>query len=461
MFGKKSHVSPLESRKQLLLAESELNRAQLSEEWQTMTCGIRDFAHRAKALAAWASSAAVLVAGLAAFRRRKPVPAGTKSSSFQSILNGARLVSTIWFAFRARRHPEEREPPPTKPEACKVGGGLSPRHFVTTMLGLLVLVECFTPALWLAGAPSFPPAGRSEVAPAPEFPGPTLRLDYGRGQSPGNPVAEFMYFVPLISPEPVSLVKSHTNTQRARMVSATRSFTARSFLVTCVFEFVGDGNQQNVFDHTEKVRRHERVLKEGGTLDHQLGSINVEGAGSVSIEVAGTMTDRVPTVIEVRLRFNGRGQPSPVTIGLHDIRYFDGSFRLHNESVARVKTLVFRRKAGPSKMDVTVASVKRKDAGDSILQNLMGGLKGTAVNLFIQPIAVERTGNEAMLNFGLALAVEAPAFTFPRAKNLKTGEVTGVMASSPTLWNSSRAKPPRSLDQYTSQQRKDRNEAAN
>jgi hypothetical protein len=37
--------------------------------------------------------------------------------------------------------------------------------------------------------------------------------------------------------------------------------------------------------------------------------------------VAGTMTDRVPTVTEVRLRFNCRGRPSPVTIGLHDIRY--------------------------------------------------------------------------------------------------------------------------------------------
>jgi hypothetical protein len=246
-------------------------------------------------------------------------------------------------------------------------------------------------------------------------------LDYGHGESPGNPVAEFMYFVPLISLEPVSIVKSPGNTQRARMMSATRSFAARSFLVTCEFEFVGEGNQQDVLDHTEKVRRHERELKEGGTLDHQLGSINVEGAGSVSIEVAGTMTGRVPTVTEVRLRFNGRGQPSPVTIGLHDIRYFDGSFRLHNESVARVNTLIFRRKSGPSKMDITVASVKRKDAGNDFLKNLMGGLKATTVNLFMPPIAVEPAGSEAMLNFGRALALEAPAFTFPRAKNLKAG----------------------------------------
>jgi hypothetical protein len=421
MFGEKSHVSPLESRKQLLIAESELNRAQLSEEWHTLAHEVRDLAHRAKTIAAWASSAALLVAGITALRRGPPASGATKSSWFQRALYAARLASTIWLAFRARGHREERRSPPTTPEACKVGDGLSPRHFGTIMLGLLLLIGCFTPAPMLADAPLFPPTGKSEANPAPESPGPTLRLDYGRGESPGNPVAEFMYFVALISPEPVSIIKSPGNTQRARMVSATRSFRARSFLVTCEFEFVGEGNQQDVLDHTEKVRRHERELKEGDTLDHQLGSINVEGAGRVAIEVTGTMTDRVPTVTEVRLRFNGRGQPSPVTIGLHDIRYFDGSFRLHNESVARVNTLIFRRKSGPSKMDITVASVKRKDAGSNLLQNLMGGLKGTAVNLFIQPITVERAGNEAMLNFGLALALEAPAFTFPRAKNLKAG----------------------------------------
>jgi hypothetical protein len=117
----------------------------------------------------------------------------------------------------------------------------------------------------------------------------------------------------------------------------------------------------------------------------------------------------------------GHGHPSPVTIGLHDIRYFDGSVRLRNESVARVNTLVFRRKSGPSKMDITVASVKRKDAGDNFLQNLLGGLKGTTVSLFMPPITVERASSDAMLNFGLALALEAPAFTFPRAKNLRAG----------------------------------------
>jgi hypothetical protein len=289
------------------------------------------------------------------------------------------------------------------------------------MLGLVLLIGCFIPASRLAGAPLLPLTDKREANPASESAGPTLHLDFGHAESAGNSVAEFMYFVPLISLEPVSVVKSPGNTQRARMVSATRSFTDRTFLVTCEFEFVGEGNQQDVFDHTDKVRRHEQDLKKGGVLDHQLGSINVEGAGSVNIQVEGTMTGRVPTVTEVRLRFNGRGRPSLVTIGLYDVRYLDGAIRLRNEKVARVNTLVFRRQPGPTKMDITVASVKRKEAGDNFWQNLMGGLKATTANLFLKPIAVEPAGNEAMLNFGLALASEAPAFTFPHARNLKAG----------------------------------------
>ena len=109
MFGKTSQLSPLESRKQLLIAESELNRAQLSEEWHTMTRGVRDLARRVETIAAWASSAALLMAGLTALRRGPPAPGTPKSSWFQRVLNGARVASTIWFAFAARGAKGEQE----------------------------------------------------------------------------------------------------------------------------------------------------------------------------------------------------------------------------------------------------------------------------------------------------------------------------------------------------------------
>jgi hypothetical protein len=109
MFGKTSHLSPRELRRQLLIAESELNRAQLSGAWQDMTRAVRDSASRAKTIAAWASSAALLVAGVTALRRGPPAPGAAKSSWFKRTLNGARLAWTIWMAFRPRGGKKERE----------------------------------------------------------------------------------------------------------------------------------------------------------------------------------------------------------------------------------------------------------------------------------------------------------------------------------------------------------------
>ena len=111
MFGKKSRVCPLELRKQLLIAESELNRAHLAQEWGAMAVGVRTLTDRAKSFGSIASAAALLVAGLAAFRRGKCVDADVKPSWLQIILKGAGLVSTLWLAFRAKGHDQENKEP--------------------------------------------------------------------------------------------------------------------------------------------------------------------------------------------------------------------------------------------------------------------------------------------------------------------------------------------------------------
>jgi hypothetical protein len=102
-------MSPLELRKQLLIAESELNRAQLSQEWQAMTQGVRRVTHEAKTIAAWASSAALLVAAVAALRRGPATTAAARHSWFQKVLSGVRLASMIWFALRAHGEKEKHE----------------------------------------------------------------------------------------------------------------------------------------------------------------------------------------------------------------------------------------------------------------------------------------------------------------------------------------------------------------
>ena len=249
--------------------------------------------------------------------------------------------------------------------------------------------------------------------------GPTIRLDYTTGKSNGNPVASFMYFVPLISLEPVSSLTSPGSTQATQVTSAKRRFTGHSFFTKCEFEFSGQGWQQSLIDLTNKIQRQERKLKEGGSLHRQLNSITVEGTGSGIVEVEGTVSNGVQTVTEVRLRFNARGTTSPVSIGLCDISYVDGEFKQLKEIVARVNTLTFCRRPGPPKMEVTVASVRKKGAGNNLWQSIKGGITGTAVNLFLDPLTVEATGHQAMLDFGQALVSGAPTFTFPPARNLQ------------------------------------------
>src|SRR6185369_3784128 len=102
MPGKTSLVSPLESRKRLLIAESELSRVQLSEEGQMMAHEARALGHQAKTVAAWASSAALLVTGFTALRRGLPRSGTAKSPWLLRILKGARAASALWLALRPR-----------------------------------------------------------------------------------------------------------------------------------------------------------------------------------------------------------------------------------------------------------------------------------------------------------------------------------------------------------------------
>lgn len=93
-------MNSLQSRKQLLLAESELNRAQLAGDMAALAVEVRALAGRAKSIGLIASSATALLVGLAAFRRKKSAPAGEGTSWLQNILKGAGLVSSLWLAFR-------------------------------------------------------------------------------------------------------------------------------------------------------------------------------------------------------------------------------------------------------------------------------------------------------------------------------------------------------------------------
>ena len=75
-----------------------------------LAAGVQMLTVRAKSFGSIASAAAVLVAGVAAFRHAKSTSAGAKPSWMRKIFNGASMVSTIWLAFRSARR-DQKDPP--------------------------------------------------------------------------------------------------------------------------------------------------------------------------------------------------------------------------------------------------------------------------------------------------------------------------------------------------------------
>ena len=104
MSGKNPRLKALESRKQLLIAESELNRAHLLHELDTMAVEIHGLANQAKTINWMASAAALLISGLSSFRSKNSAPGAERSPWWQTILKGAGVVSSLWSEFRSQDH---------------------------------------------------------------------------------------------------------------------------------------------------------------------------------------------------------------------------------------------------------------------------------------------------------------------------------------------------------------------
>ncbi len=250
--------------------------------------------------------------------------------------------------------------------------------------------------------------------------GPTIPLRSGTNANDARPVADFMYFVPLISTVPVASLVSPGNTQVLRVMSCKRSYSGNSFTAICELEVDGDGKQQSLFNIASIAHHNKKRLQDGKPLAHQLRSIDVRGPGLFKVEVEGQSVNNVLTVNQVRLQFNAHGRVSPIWIDLCDIvGAAGGDFARANEKVARVNALTFERKPGPATMKVSVASVKNKDSGDNFWANFKGRIEGATVNLFIPPLRIETIGNQTMLDFGAALISGAQSFTFPKARNLR------------------------------------------
>ncbi len=97
-----NRMNALELRKQLLIAESELNRIRLTAERTALHAGLKTITHGATTVGTIASSAAILATNLAAVPRKQHA-AGTNSFWLHTALYGAVLISSVWLALLPRK----------------------------------------------------------------------------------------------------------------------------------------------------------------------------------------------------------------------------------------------------------------------------------------------------------------------------------------------------------------------
>jgi hypothetical protein len=114
MFGKKSYIKTLESRKRALMAESEVNRIELLKDWGALKAeGIRVKKHLLN-VGSIASSAALLATAAAVFRRRPETSKQPEThphaatSWINAALNGARTGASLFFKLRSLRRERNR-----------------------------------------------------------------------------------------------------------------------------------------------------------------------------------------------------------------------------------------------------------------------------------------------------------------------------------------------------------------
>jgi len=98
-------MTPLQTRKQLLVLESELNRAQFVAEWQEVKAGVEHLAGQVSAVGSLAESAARIGTSFAGFFRGFSHPQknedGKKSSWISTVFNGARAGISLWSTLRS------------------------------------------------------------------------------------------------------------------------------------------------------------------------------------------------------------------------------------------------------------------------------------------------------------------------------------------------------------------------
>jgi hypothetical protein len=105
MFRKNTHVTALQVRKQLLIAESDINRAELVRELKAVKGELVHIKKQVYTVGSVASSAALAATAFSLFRKRKTSSessnGGGKPSWLSTALAGARIGTSLFFKIRS------------------------------------------------------------------------------------------------------------------------------------------------------------------------------------------------------------------------------------------------------------------------------------------------------------------------------------------------------------------------
>jgi hypothetical protein len=100
-------MTSLETRKQLLVTESELDRARLSEDWVTVKAEVRSLVEEAQPVISLMASAATVVKAFTVLSRTLANESSGRnngrSSWLSRMLNGVQTGTALWQAIRSRR----------------------------------------------------------------------------------------------------------------------------------------------------------------------------------------------------------------------------------------------------------------------------------------------------------------------------------------------------------------------
>lgn len=247
--------------------------------------------------------------------------------------------------------------------------------------------------------------------------GPTVYLCCKDKNGKTNPLKDFMYFVPLISPVNVTNEQTPGNSQVGYVTKCSKDTKGNTFTTTCEFRMEGQGTNTNDFDKKGMIDRNVKDVKKGKPLKNILDYIKFNGEGYGRFDVKGEIINGQKVVTSIDVHFNEHGEKSPVYVGLYSVKPKDGQYLYENKfdiKVARVNILSFEKTDGVPKMGIKIDSVGKSEKE----MGLFGGVVGSIANLIIQPLEITKIGNDEMLKLGLAVTEDQPTFTFPKAENL-------------------------------------------